>query len=655
MHFRRLLPVVPFLVAPLLTPARADVELPAVLASHMVVQRETDLVVWGFATAGEQVSVEASWGAKAGPVASGADGRFELVLRTPAAGGPHTLKVRGANELVLDDVWSGEVWLCSGQSNMEMPMEAIADWYTGTTNREAELARADLPQLRLFEVPNELDYAPRTRVKGEWKACNRESLRTFSATGYYFGRELHEKLGVPVGLISADWGGTVCEAWTSAEALKRHGGFDEGLASIAALAGDPKTVEQTFEAARAAWWQAIEEKEPGSGEFSRARERLDAGKWPLLDVPGEWGSVLGDFDGVVWLRHTIVVPPKYSDQDLVFTLGAIDDMDTFYFNGERVDGGERPGLWSTPRKYTVPKKLVRAGRNVIALRVIDTGGLGGLTGKPEELGFRSASDVAPKLQPIAGKWSYYRGVSMKDLPPLPAPPSADPNRPSVLYNAMIAPLAPFALRGAIWYQGESNRPRAKQYETLFPAMIADWRERFRRPDFPFYFVQIAPFRYGDSIGAAAEMRDVQRRCLATPNTGMAVTLDIGDLADIHPKNKEDVGKRLARWALAKTYGKSDVVPSGPLPRVARRDRTYMVVEFDYAEGLRATTPVLGGFELAGADRNFLPAEAAIVGTTVQLRSSAVPDPIFVRYLWSDTAEATLFNAAGLPATSFELP
>ncbi|MCK6449174.1 MAG: sialate O-acetylesterase [Planctomycetes bacterium] len=641
--------------------ARADVELARIFASHMVIQRDTELVVFGTAAPGEGVSVEGSWGVKAGPVAAGADGRFEVVLRTPAAGGPHQLVVRGSNTVTLDDVWSGDVWLCSGQSNMEW----LLDWVAAANNEHgdaaAELAGAALPGIRLFTVPNEIAYAPRRTVGGEWRVCSPETAKEFSAVGYYFGKRLHEALGVPIGLISSDWGGTVCEAWASAEALKAHGGFDEGLARIAELAGAPGATAGRYDAALAEWWQAVEAKEPGSGELTRARERLNYDAWPKLAVPGEWSAVLGDHDGVVWLRRMIVVPPKYSSGALRFRLGPIDDMDTFYFNGTRVDGGERPGLWSTPREYVVPAKLVRAGQNQIAIRVVDTGGYGGLTGKAEDIGFRSDDETAPKVQPLAGQWSYYKGAALSEFPPLPAPPDANPNQPSVLYNAMIAPLVPFALRGAIWYQGESNRGRALQYRTLFPAMIADWRARFRRPELPFYFVQIAPFRYGDAIGAAAEIRDAQRRALATPHTGMAVTMDIGDLADIHPKNKKEVGARLARWALSKTYGKRDVVASGPLARAMKVDGATVVVEFDYADGLttrgasNSNAGELSGFELAGADGQFFPAEAALAGATVHVRSSAVPAPVRVRFLHGDTAVATLFNAAGLPASPFELP
>jgi sialate O-acetylesterase len=643
-----------FLVASALV-ARADVELPAVFGSHMVVQRDTDLVVWGFASAGESVSVEASWGGRVGPVAAGADGRFTLTLKTPAAGGPHTLTVRGKNTLVLDDVWSGEVWLCSGQSNMEMPIDAIATWYSGTRDREAELARGDVPALRLFEVPNQLAAAPQARCGGTWKLCNRDSLRTFSATGYYFGRALHDALGVPVGLIAADWGGTVCEAWTSAEALKAHGGFDDALTQVAARAAESANSTQALADARAAWWRAVEAREAGAGELSRARRSLDYKSWPTVDAPDGMKTVFEGFDGVVWLRRSIVVPGRMSSSGLVFEFGPIDDMDTFYFAGERIDGTEVPGQWNSPRRYVVPSKLVRAGRSEIALRVVDTGGSGGLIGKAEEMRIRSTDDSVTGTVSLAGPWSYFEGTPLAELPPWPAESSTDPNQPSVLFNAMIAPLAPFALRGAIWYQGESNRTRAKQYQTLFPAMIADWRSRFGRPDLPFYFVQIAPFRYGDSVGAAAEMRDAQRRCLGIANTGMAVTMDIGDLQDIHPKDKRSVGERLARWALARTYGQPGVVASGPLPTGVRREGSSMVVDFAFAEGLTAHGAALLGFELAGGDGKFEPADASIRGASVVVECKAVTDPVRVRFLWSDTAEATLFNGAGLPASPFELP
>jgi sialate O-acetylesterase len=638
----------------LASPARADVRLPAVLSNHMVVQRETKIPFWGLAEPGESVKVTPSWSNQLATATADATGRWSLALDTPKAGGPFAIAVEGKNAIRLEDVWSGEVWLCSGQSNMEMPVDDAGPSYTGVADFQKELASADHPKLHLFEVPNEIALQEQSEGKGAWRPCDRKALHSFSATAYFFGRELERELDVPIGLIAADWGGTLCEAWTSADALRALSDFQGALADLDRYRGDPSAVEREYKTKLAAWWAELEKREPGLGEFSSGRARVDDTHWPTIDLPAEWTGAFGDFDGVAWFRHDIVIGPKLSSGEVEIELGPIDDMDTVYFDGERIGGIEAWGYSDAPRRYMVPQKLTRAGRHVLAVRVVDTGGRGGFTGKPGEMRYGLATDEK-SWRPLDGAWRYKLGVKLADLPPFPFRSAFDVNSPTALFNAMIAPLAPFAIRGAIWYQGESNRTRAKQYRALFPAMIADWRKRFGR-EFPFYFVQIAPFKYDDSIGAAAEMRDVQRRCSSTPGTGMVVTLDIGDLGDIHPKNKQEVGRRLSLWALAKDYGKSDLECSGPLPREAAREGAALRVSFDHASGgLVAKPEKLEGFEIAGTDGQFAPAQAKIDGSSVLVSNPNVLEPVSVRYAWRDDATATLFNRAGLPASAFLLP
>ncbi len=635
-------------------PADADVSLPAIFANHMVVQRETSAPIWGTAAAGEQVSITGSWG-KSGSATADADGRWRAKLDTPPAGGPFTIQVKGKNALELSDVWSGEVWLCSGQSNMEMPVDKFAAWYTGVKDFEKELAASDNPKIRLFEVVNEISVAPKSDCKGEWKLCGAAALHSFSATGYFFGRELQKSLDVPIGLIASDWGGTLCEAWTSDEALRAIPDFAPALAKLEALRNSTASGANDLAQRRRDWWIELDKREPGGGQFGRARVSLDDAHWDAMTLPGEWGPKLGDFDGIVWFRRSVVVGPAQSGNDLELELGPIDDMDTVYFDGERIAGTENPGSWNEPRHYTIPKELTRAGRHVIGVRVLDTGGNGGFIGHPEEMWYRLPGKGESAKVSLAGEWRYKVGPKLSELPEFPNDAGFDVNSPTSLFNGMIAPLVPFALRGAIWYQGESNRPHAQQYRALFPAMIADWRKRFER-DFPFYFVQIAPFRYGDNPGAGAEMRDVQRRCLATPNTGMAVTMDIGDLGDIHPKNKQEVGRRLALWALAKSYGKSGIEFSGPLPREVKKEGASLRVAFDHADGgLVARGEKLDLFEIAGADGKYVAADAKLDGASVVVSNPTVAEPVSVRYAWRDDAIGVLFNQTGLPASSFQMP
>ena len=455
----------------LASPAGADVRLPALFGDGMVLQRDTQVAVWGWADPGEEVRVVASWSDALRSAVAGPDGRWELRLPTGEAGGPHTLAFLATNRIELEDVLFGEVWVCSGQSNMEWSIDRCAPLYT-----EAK-AKMDHPRLRLFDVERAFSTTPREDCEGSWSACTPESVAGFSAVAYFYGLELMNELDVPVGLIGSNWGGTRCEAWTSAESIRRRGDFDDQLALAAREAALPADSQE--------------------------------------------------------------------------------------------------------------------------------------------------------------KRSFHH------------------NHSTALFNGMIAPLLPYGIRGAIWYQGESNRGRAAQYHSLFPDMIADWRRHWGRGDFPFYFVQIAPFGYGgDKAHQPALLREAQRLALRVPNTGMAVTMDIGDPADIHPRNKHDVGKRLALWALHGTYGRDVGSWSGPLFRSASREGDALRVRFDHAEGGLVCEGAPTHFEIAGADGTWMPAEARIDGETLLVRADGCPEPVSVRYGWGNADMPGLENAAGLPASSF---
>jgi sialate O-acetylesterase len=440
--------------------ARADVKLPAVFGDHMVVQQQMPVTVWGWADPGEKVSVKLA--DRAAAVTAGGDGKWRATLDPVSAGGPFELSVAGKNNITLKNVLVGEVWICSGQSNMEWSVLRSA-------NPQEEAAAAEYPRIRLFTVAKNVAAQPQDDCKGAWAACSPQSVGGFSAVGYYFGREIHKETGAPVGLINTSWGGTICEAWTSREALEA----DKDFAPILA---------------------------------------------------------------------------------------------------------------------------------------------------------RSATFAANQ-----------------------------PNQASVLYNGMIHPLAPFGFRGALWYQGESNVGRAEQYRKLFPAMIADWRRQWGQGDFPFLYVQLAPYAYGNGAAPTlAEQWESQLKTLSVPNTGMAVTTDIGDVKDIHPKNKQEVGRRLALWALAKTYGKSGIVYSGPLFKSAQVEGDKIRVSFTHAGGglvAREGKP-LTHFTIAGADEEFVPATATIDGDTIVVHSPDVPKPVAVRFGWRNDAEPNLFNKEGLPASPF---
>lgn len=658
----------------------ADVQLPEVIGDGMVLQRNSEVPIWGWASPGEKVSVTASWMPKPAAAAPGAapaaavagtpgavqvqadgNGRWIARIRTPEAGGPFTVTINGNNAITVTDVLVGEVWLASGQSNMEMPLGNVGPGYTGVKDADREIAAAKHPRVRMFTVKNEIALQPRYNLasaegKG-WAKVTPENARTMSATAYYFAREIQAALDVPVGVIAADWGGTVAEAWTSEPALRA--GFPEFGTSLDTLKqlANPNTRGEASREFVDGWWTAADTRKGGPGAGWAAPEFNDAG-WSAATLPGPWTGDLAQFDGFGHYRKSIDIPASAleGDGDAVWTLelGPIDDRDDAFVNGVRVGGTRVDGRWNQNRVYPVAKNLLKPGRNVIGIRALDTGGLGGVNGKPEQMKLSREGGVS---FPLAGEWRFARGAEKNSMPAIPEALQLGPNWPSVLFNAMIAPVAPFGIRGAIWYQGESNRPRAAQYAKLFPAMIEDWRKVWSQPgearDFPFYFVQIAPFGYPGDIGQTSELREAQLAVMrSTKNTGMAVTMDIGDAKDIHPTNKAEVGRRLSLWALAKTYGKQTEF-SGPLYSSAKRESAAMRVRFEHANGLKASNGgLLTEFWIAGEDKQFYIADARIDGDSVVVSSPRVSAPVAVRYAWSTTAAGNLVNAAGLPASSF---
>ncbi|MDP6539078.1 MAG: sialate O-acetylesterase [Planctomycetota bacterium] len=634
------------------TSAGCDLGLAGIFGEHMVLQRETTAPLWGRAEPGAVVTVTPGWSAEPVGVLADESGAWRVELETPAAGGPFSLVIESGERIELSDVLIGEVWLCSGQSNMEQSVADVRPGYIGVRDSEVELAAADHPRIRLFNVVNAISATPLADCEGAWRPCSAESVASFSAVGYFFGRALQAELDVPIGLIGANWGGTAVESWTSRATLEALGGFGPALAEVDRLAGADGAADLAER--RAAWWAELERVDPGGGaEGWRAADFRPEG-WSTMELPRAWEEAgLAGYDGVVWFRRTVEAPEVWSGRPLTLELGPIDDMDTTWWNGERVGGIQTGGQWTTPRRYEVPAALVRTGANELAVRVYDWGGGGGIWGEPQQM--RCFPAGAPEAEPVslAGPWHFREGAAKGELAAWPSAPALHANRPTALFNGMIAPLATLALRGAVWYQGESNRPRAWSYRTLFPAMIGDWRAHWGRGDFPFYFVQIAPFAYGADRGEAAELREAQFLALATPNTGMAVTMDVGDPADIHPRDKRPVGERLALWALARTYGRDDLVCSGPLYRSMALRGARVHLGFDHVGGgLRSREGELTHFTLAGADRVFHPAVAVIEGDEVVLTSPSVPRPVAARYAWGAADEPNLMNAEGLPAPSF---
>ncbi|NUP96237.1 MAG: DUF1080 domain-containing protein [Planctomycetaceae bacterium] len=643
-----------FALTTLGAPAFAQLSLPAIFSDGMVLQRGDGTTVWGRARPGSTITVEGSWSQAPASATADAAGDWRVRIAAPQAGGPHTLAVHGDGERTFRDVWIGEVWFCSGQSNMEFAVNAFRREVGGFPGAEAEIAAADLPLVRVFDVPNRVSNHRRRDVQGKWVISSPKTAGDFSATAFYFARKLQAELGVPVGVVTSDWGGTPAEAWTSAEGLAKFPEFAGSLSDLAASV-DPNLRWERERASGTNWWTEADRRGPRRVADGWTNTGFDASAWGEVELPSAMSGELGNFDGFAYFRTEIELPAAWEGFGATLELGPIDDRDDAWFDGQHVGAEHEDGRWNSPRRYKLAPELVKAGRRAIAVRVLDTGGIGGINGKPEQL--RLVSDK-PELGSLAlaGIWRVHMGPRTSEMAPLGqgGAPKFGAGTPSALFNGMVAPLLPLTFRGALWYQGEANVGRTEQYERLFPALIGDWRKQFTNGEFPFLFVQIAPFSYGNpSATASAELRDAQRKSLSVPNTGMVSLMDLGDANDIHPYGKQEVGRRLALLALEKSYARKVDSSSGPLYRSMKVDGRNAVLSFDHAAGglvLKSTTP--SGWLIAGENREFFEATPRVEGDTLVLSHSQVPVPVAVRYAWSNVGVADLANGAGLPASSF---
>ena len=650
------------------TVAFAQVQLrPAkIFSDSMVLQRGIKIPVWGWASADEKVYVLLNKQVKT--VNAGKDGKWKVNFEPEKEGGPYKLTIRGkANLIELKDVLIGDVWICSGQSNMEFALRSA-------NNGAAEIAAANNPRIRHIKIGNMIGERPMADLVSStgWKPAVPAFAGDFTAVGYFFAKELYAQLNVPIGLINTTWGGTDVETWTSREAFQKSDEFREMISRVPTINIDSFAMLQQKKMKETIMKVQGPLASSPSIVTQWTREGFNDNNWPKMKVPGLWEEQnLPELDGVVWFRKIITLTKADIGKAAELSLGMIDDNDVTYVNGVIV--GKTNG-YNVNRRYKIAGGLLKEGKNVIAVKVEDTGGGGGLYGDADSLKLT----INGQKQSLAGNWSFQVESIGKSN-------SMSPNSyPTLLYNAMINPLIPFGIKGAIWYQGENNAGRAYQYRKAFPLMISDWRERWGQGDFPFYFVQLASYNAGNGTSEKgsnwAELREAQTLTLSLPNTGMAVTTDIGESKDIHPKNKLDVGKRLAATALYNTYGKKDIVYSGPVYKSMKVDSNKAVVSFtNTGKGLfmknkpltMADSSLLKppskekgqmanmsmysvkGFEIAGADKKFYPAIAEMQQDRIIVYSEKVTIPVAVRYAWADDAgTANLYNREGFPAVPF---
>lgn len=628
---------------------QAKVQLPDFIGDNMVLQQKEKVKIWGTSTAaGKELSVNTSWNNKSYQVEVDQQGGWQVYLETPKYGGPYQITINDGDQLILKNILIGEVWFCSGQSNMEMP---LAGWGK-INNFEQEIKAANFPNIRILQIPKATANQPTTAVKvesGGWNAVTPERIPEFSATAYFFAREIYEKTGIPIGLIHSSWGGTIIEAWMSREALSPFSTYTAAIEKI------QRPDAQEIYAEDLAEWNRVAEqqdqvKTATQGEWFAPQ--LDKSSWSTITIPSFFDSNLfPGMDGVVYFGKDVELPAHWQGKPLKLILGSIDDNDITYVNGTKV--GETVG-YDQIRKYTVPATANNGSLLHIAVRVFDGAGDGGIYGGTEQPRLEGPNGEQLSL---VGDWKCKVGY---DLAKLPTKPNAmeGPNRPTVLYNAMVKPFVDFKIKGAIWYQGESNADsKDAPYQQLLPALIQDWRKQWNNEKMPFYFVQLANFKAKSLTpqpSSWARLREAQRQTLKLPYTGMAVITDIGDAQDIHPKNKQDVGRRLGLIATAQLYGKK-IPYSGPVLAHWTTKAAEMQLSFNPMGKklvLKGADKHNASFTIAGADQVFYPAEVKQVGNKLIVSAKEVPSPVAVRYGWADNPDLVLYNDAGLPASPF---
>ncbi len=624
---------------------QAKVQLPAYFTDNMVLQQNRTLTINGTARAKRNVTLITSWDNNSYRTKAAADGSFSIEIQTPPAGGPYIMTFTDGEKLTLKNIMSGEVWLCSGQSNMEMP---LAGWGQ-VDNYRQEIAEANYPNIRLLQIRKTTNVLPSDEAilnNGGWQSCTPKDVEEFSSVGYFFARQLWNDLQIPIGVIDCTWGGTPAEAWTSADALAQMGDFDFELDKMKnGLSYDQLRANYAKDIAE--WNQMLVSKDAGqkNGVALWATTPGPAGDWGTIQAPGYWEKQgLAGLDGVVWYRKEVDIPASWAGKAVTLSLGTIDDDDVTYFDGKEV--GKTVGF-NVTRKYTIPANLVKAGKSAITIQISDLQGDGGLYGDAANL----YMECNGQRISLAGDWNYRIGIDMAEMPPMPSSPDHS-GHPSVLYNGMVNPLINYPIQGVIWYQGENNVGRNQQYSVLFKTLINDWRQKWGT-NLPFYFVQLAGFMEPKTVQPESQwayLREAQATALHLDNTGMVVATDIGDANDIHPKNKQEVGRRLALNALSKTYHKP-MVADAPVMTNYTIEGNQIVINFN--QPLERPSEPIQGFIVQKPNGEFVLGNVKwLNSTTLSVSADGVQLPVAVRYNWADCPGGTLYGVDGLPVAPF---
>lgn len=615
----------------------AQVTLPKLISDGMILQRDKKLKIWGWASPGESVSV--SFKNKTYKTTTDKEGNWQVILQPQKSGGPFAMKIKGKNEITISNILLGDVWLCSGQSNMVHQMSLHSVLYS------KEIADANYPEIRQFWIPNvtNLQNPQKDFPAGAWKEANPKNVMDFSAVAYFFAKQLYDKYKVPQGIINASWGGSPIEAWMSEESLKE-------FPSIVSSIQRNKDTAYVNNLNRAGFSQTTKAPvDKGLTEKWFDANYVPKG-WHQIAIPGYWEDQgLRDLNGVVWYRKEIDVPASMINMPAKVFMGRIVDADALYINGKQV--GNTTYMYPQ-RRYQLPEGTLKAGKNIFTVRVTNTSGKGGFVpDKPYQL--ITDKDTID----LTGYWQYKVGQVNTPRSGFGGGGITIQYQPTALYNAMLAPVVGYGLKGFVWYQGESNTGRPDEYAKLQPTMIADWRKKWNDNNLPFLFAQLPGFgdyNYLPSESQWAVFRETQAKSLSVPNTGMAVAIDLGEWNDIHPDRKKEVGDRLAIVARKIAYDEN-IIYSGPNYQSFKIDDNKIILSFsNIGSGLLTSDgEELSDFAIAGTDKKFVNAKVIIDGDKVVIWSDEVAQPKFVRYAWADTpVNPNLINKEGLPAAPF---
>lgn len=617
--------------------AEAEITLPNYITDNMLVQRNSVLNLTGNAAADSEVIINAGWGEKPITVKADRSGKFEAAVPTPEAGGPYIIEITDKDSKVtIGNVLSGELWLCSGQSNMEFPVQG----WTSVMDADHVVSTARNPDIRLLQVRKNTSFSPKDDIEinmGGWVEAAPNTM-DFSAIAYLYAKELRDSLRIPVGVIDATWGGTPAEAWTSEIFLKDVPGFESELAALKRCGYDSRRLAEDYEKELDSWMAlAVKDHAPvNPGNPLNGKE-----------LPAEYFENIGfgnGFDGIMWVQKEIDVPAELAGQPLRLSLGAIDDEDVTYLNGAEVARGSG---YNIPRQYLIDGKYVRPGKNLITIRISDFGGEGGFAGPTQDM----KAEIGTLTIPLDGNWNYRVGADFSELPKKPTSVNSS-SYPTVLYNAMIHPLRNMPVKGVLWYQGCANVGRAEQYEPLFKSLIKNWRDTWN-DEFPFYFVQLAGWLAPKAVQPDSEwaaLRNAQSKALELPNTAMVSAIDLGDPGDIHPRDKQSVAHRLALTSLSRDYGHNTDYKSPSCTSITNRGNN-IILTFD--RPVKPTSAAILGFIIGDKEGNFSQAAASMPDSrTIVLSSPAVPEPVCVRYDWADFPNGNLYGLNGIPVAPF---